>query len=124
MFKSNVSSDRDALSKIILIFGINLARTSVQGWWAKFNEKKDKKPTFDADALKKFLTVKKQATLSIDSINALIKYEYTRKQTAENAAIRISTLFNVSLKNPVTLQQVQVRFKNVIAYFLFNLGKI
>lgn len=111
IFKVGGKFETDAASEIASILSITFTQNQIKNWWKKFNAKDQaKKPTFGDDALKTFLTVKKQKTLSDESINALIKYKFTANNQPEKAVTRINTLFSVSLKTPITLQQVQVRF--------------
>jgi hypothetical protein len=97
MFKNGMTSGREMARQVNNVCGSTLKRT--HDWLNKFNaeDPKTKISTFDHAALKNCITVKKRSKLSEDSINALLKYEFSRNQTAKAAATRINQLFGADI---------------------------
>ncbi|KAI6175358.1 ATP-dependent RNA helicase cgh-1, protein [Aphelenchoides bicaudatus] len=103
LYKLN-KGQTDAASKITEIREKAFTQNNIKNWWKKF-EKDD----FDQAALKKLITVKKVDTLGEESIEALLKLEYSRSQSAEQAMTRINQLFGNNIVN-LKLDVVQAKF--------------
>ena len=90
---------KNGASVINVVIATGAKDPTIRNWYKKFTaeDPETKQSTFDQAALKKFIKAKGQQKLTNDSINALLKHQFPRNQTADAAATRINQLFGADI---------------------------